>query len=115
MTTGGYRHDGRSDAGEVLTLGLSRALILAEPMLRAHPERHVLPAGVGVVGDVPDTAGRTKVAARHCQPLGGIEFVLAEDRPLGADVAIGRAVVLCAQAEAAGGADRRGLARPAAR
>src|SRR5215472_15493352 len=99
MATGAYRQLWKIGCGKRLTVGLSLALILAEPMLRAHPERHVLPPGVRVVGHVLDTAHRTEVAARHLQPLGGIEFVLAEDRPLDADVAVGRAVVLHAQAE----------------
>jgi hypothetical protein len=43
--------------------GLCLALILAEPVLRAHPEHHVLPLKVRVVGDVPVTALRTEVAA----------------------------------------------------
>src|SRR5712691_7233029 len=86
--------------------GLSVALILAEPVLRAHPERHVLPPGVRVAGDVPVTARRAKVAAGHRQPLGGTGFLLAYDRPLDADIAVGRAGVLHAQAEPASGADR---------
>src|SRR6516165_4316317 len=90
------------------------ALILAEPVLRAHPERHVLPAGARILGDVPVAADRAKVAAGHRQPLSGIEFLLADDRPFDADIAVGRAVVLDAQAESARRADRRGLARPAA-
>src|SRR5215472_2838466 len=94
--------------------GLSLALILAEPVLRAHPEHHVLPLRVRVVGDVPVTALCTEVAAGHREPLGGIEFLLADDRPLDADIAVGRAVVLGAQAEPSGGPDRFGLARPAA-
>src|SRR5215831_11679049 len=94
--------------------GSPLALVLAEPVLGAHPERHVLPPGVRVAGDVPVTARRAKVAAGHRQPLGGIEFFLADDRPLGADITVGRAGVLHAQSEPASGADRRGLARPAA-
>src|SRR5436190_17491518 len=82
-----------------LPVGLSLALVLAEPVLRAHPERHVLPPGVRVVGHVLDTPHRTEVAAGHRQPLGGIEFLLAEDRPLDADIAVGRAVVLHAHTE----------------
>src|SRR5262245_42381545 len=91
--------------GIALPFGLPRALILAEPALRAHPERHILPPGVGVAGDVPVTARLAKVAAGHRQPLGGIEFLLADDRPLDADIAAGRAGVLHAQAEPASGAD----------
>src|SRR5262245_58163132 len=98
----------------VTDCGLSLALILAEPALRAHPERHVSPPGVGVAGDVPVTARRTELTARHRQPLGGIELLLADDRALDADIPVGRAGVLHAQAEPASGADRRGLVRPAA-
>src|SRR6266567_8033761 len=97
-----------------LPCGLSLALILAEPMFRAHPERYVFAIGVRVVGDVPVTAGGAEVAAGHGEPFGGIKFLLAEDRSLNADVAVGRALVLDAQAEPAGSADRRGLAGAAA-
>src|SRR5215472_9967540 len=48
--------------------GLSLALILAEPALRAHPEGHVLPPGVRVIRDIPVAARGTEVAARHRQP-----------------------------------------------
>jgi len=46
--------------------------------------------------------------------VGGIELLLADHWPLNADIPVGRAIVLGAQAEPAGGADRRGLARSAA-
>jgi hypothetical protein len=67
-----------------------------------------------VIGDVPVAACGAEVAAGHRQPLGGIGFLLTDDRPFGADMTVGRAGVLRAQAEPVGGADRRGLARPAA-
>jgi hypothetical protein len=85
-------------------------LILAKPVLRTHPERHVFVPGVGVIRDVTVTARGAEVPAGHRQPLGGIELLLAEDRPLGADIPVGRAVILDAYAEPAGGADHRGLA-----
>jgi Aminotransferase class I and II len=85
------RHHGTSDdARAAFGFGLSLALILAEPVLRAHPERHVLPPGVGVVGEVTVTARRTEVAAGHRQPLGGTGFLLADERPLDADIAVDR-------------------------
>src|SRR5256885_8101282 len=76
--------------GAALPFGLSLALILAEPVLRAHPERHVLPPGIRVTGDVPVTARRAKVAAGHRPPLARIELLLAGDRPLDAGIAGGR-------------------------
>src|ERR1700683_1043022 len=94
-----------------LTCGSSLALILTEPVLRAHPECHVLAPGVRVVRDVTVTAGGTQVAARHREPFSGIEFLLADHRPLDADIPVGRAVVLDAQAEPAGGPQGRRLAR----
>ena len=104
------RHYGTSDdATGGLPFGLSFALILAEPALGAHPERHVFPPGVRVAGDVPVAARGAEVAAGHREPLGGIEFVLADDRPLGADITVGRAIVLRAEAEAASGADPAAL------
>src|SRR5690348_6847841 len=98
-------HPPVSDPRAPLPCGMSVALILAEPVLRAHPERHVLAPGVGVIGDVTVTARGAQVAAGHREPLGGIEFHLTDDRPLDADIAVGRAVVLDAQAEPAGRAD----------
>src|SRR5689334_4421105 len=89
------RHYGTSDdATGALSFGLSSALILAEPVLGAHPERHVFPPGVRVVGHVPVAARGAEVAAGHREPLGAIEFLLADDRPLGADITVGRAIVL---------------------
>src|SRR5260370_24107715 len=67
--------------GVALPVGLSLALILAEPVLRAHPERHVLPPGVRVAGDIPVTARRTKVAAGHPPPLGATERPLPYHPP----------------------------------
>src|SRR5262249_41242005 len=74
-----------------LPCGLSLALILAEPVLWAHPERRVLRGGVGVVGDVSVAAGGAEVAAGHGEPLGRAGFLLADDRPLGADVPVRQA------------------------
>ena len=85
--------------------GLSLALILTEPTLGTHPERHILAPRVGVACDVPVTALRTEVAAGHRQPFGRIEFLLSDDRPFDADIAVRRVVVLGAQAEPAGGAE----------
>jgi hypothetical protein len=78
-------------------------------VLRAHPERHVVALRVRVIADVPVTALGTEVAPGHRQPLGGIEFLLADDRPLDADIPVRQVVVLGAQAESSGGADRRSL------
>src|SRR6202040_30442 len=94
-----------------LPCGISLALILAEPVLRTHPERYVLALGVRVAGDVTVTARRAQIAVGHREPLDGIEFLLADHRPLDADIAVRRAIVLDAQAEPAGRADHRGLAR----
>src|SRR5215831_5019344 len=94
--------------------GLSLALVLAEPALGAHPEHHILVPGVRVIADVPVAAERTEVAAGHRPPLGGIEFLLADDRPFDADIPVGRACILGAHAEPPGGTDRRCLARAAA-
>jgi hypothetical protein len=49
--------------GSALPGGLFLALILAKPVLRAHPERHVLLSGVRVVGKVTVAAGDAEVAA----------------------------------------------------
>src|SRR5580700_6680807 len=103
----GYPDAARAESPRRLFL----ALVLAEPVLREHPERDVLALGVRVIGDVPVAALGAEVAPGHRQPLGGIEFVLADDRPLDADVPVGRVVILSAQAEPPGGADDRRLAR----
>jgi hypothetical protein len=65
--------------------GLSLALILAEPVLRAHPERHVSPPGVRVVGDVLVTARRRAGSSRrafseHSESLQQIWGDFAEPR-----------------------------------
>src|SRR5260370_19995286 len=99
--------------GVALPVGLSLALILAEPVLRAHPERHVLPPGIRVAGDVPVTARRAKVAAGHRQPLRRVDFLLAVDPPLLADLAVGRASVLPAPGVPPRRAARRRPAAPA--
>jgi len=57
-------------------------------VLRAHPERHVLAPGVRVVGNVPVTARRAQVAAGQREPLGGIGVLLADHRPLDADIPV---------------------------
>src|SRR5712691_9584369 len=107
-------HPAISRPRAALPCSMSLALILAEPVLRTHPECHVLTLAVRVAGDVTVTARRAEVAAGHREPLYGMEFLLADHRPLDADIAVRRAIVLDAEAEPAGRADRPGLARPAA-
>lgn len=51
-------HPAVSRPRAALPCGMSLALILAEPVLRTHPERHVLALGVRVAGDVTVTARR---------------------------------------------------------
>src|SRR5260370_31000570 len=80
--------------GVALPVGLSLALILAEPVLRAHPERHVLPPGIRVAGDVPVTARRAKVAAGPRHPPSRIAFPPAAHPPLHPDITASPAVVL---------------------
>src|SRR6516165_4858634 len=53
---------GQNPGPRRLAGGFPLALILAEPVLGAHPERHILAARVRVAGDVPVTAVGTEVA-----------------------------------------------------
>jgi hypothetical protein len=66
---------------------LSCALILTEPVLWAHLERHVLPPGVRVADDVTVAPGGAEVAAGHRRPLGRAGLLLGHDGSLGADIA----------------------------
>jgi len=60
---------------------------LVVPILRAGIDLEMV--GLAGLGSVP-----AEVAAGHREPLGAIEFLFADDRPLGADITVGRAIVL---------------------